>query len=86
MVRSQALLTDETLFCPDGAILVQSVPKDKQIVIVDAYDNKHKIERYVIMTEDTMDAILDLFRNPDVQEFIQKHMPAGVPGIVVREC
>lgn len=36
MVHTQALLTDEQSYCPDGAILVQNVPKDKQLLIHDA--------------------------------------------------
>ena len=83
MIKSTVVLVEEHDEVPHGKILVQKIAEADQPEIEDAFGNWHKIERYIVMTEHTMDELLAVLKDPDVQHSLESCLPSDMAMLTV---
>lgn len=83
VIGTSVVIVDEHDEVKHGTVLVQSMQPDKYLQLADSTGRMHTIRRVVVLTEQTLDAILDTLRNKDIGTQIKKILPATVPQIVV---
>lgn len=83
MIKSSVILVEEHDGVPHGRILVQKIAEADRPEIEDTFGNKHKIECYYVMTEDTMKELVHTLKRPEVQRVIRKFLPEQIDDITV---
>ena len=77
MIKSTVVLVEEHDEIPHGKILVQEIAEADRPEVEDAFGNKHKIERYIVMTEFTMLELLRIMKQPEVLQVTKDWLPAN---------
>ena len=83
MIKSTVVLVEEHDEIPHGKILVQKIAEADRPEVEDAFGNKHKIECYIVMTEDTMKELILVLRHPEVRQVIKRFLPGAITDITV---
>ena len=83
MVKSSVVLVEEHDAILHGKIIVQRIDEAAQPEIEDSFGNKHKIEYYIVMTEDTMHVLLEILKQPQVQQAMKPFLPEPFDSITV---
>ena len=83
MIKSTVVLVGEHDDVPHGKILIQRIDEADRPEIEDAFGNKHKIERYIVMTEHTMDELLAVLKDPEVQRSLKLCLPSDMDMLSV---
>lgn len=83
MIKSTVVLVEEHDEVPHGKILVHKLVGADRPEVEDAFGNKHKIERYIIMTEKTMRELVCVLARPEIRRAIKRFLPEQIDDITV---
>ena len=84
MIKTCVVLVEEHDEISHGKILIQKIDEAEQVEVEDVFGNKHKIERYIVMTEVTMDELVQALKRPEVREVIKRFLPAYFDSIEIQ--
>ena len=83
MVKTSVVLVEEHDSVEHGAILVHSIIPAMRLKVKDSFGNEHEIEKYIVMTERTMYALLDVLKQTQVAAVVESFLPEPVNKIEV---